>query len=150
MGYSDVATFRTSGNVVFRGDGAPSKLVERIEAGLAAAVGFEVPVYLRTADEIEAIAAHEPFKPRLVSRSGGKLQVMLLRHKPPAGARKQVLGLATVEDRFAFGERELYWLPSGGTRDSALKPDAVEELLGAMTMRTKGTIDALAAKYFGH
>jgi uncharacterized protein (DUF1697 family) len=148
MGFSDVATFRTSGNVVFQGD-APSKLVERIEAGLAEAVGFDVPTYLRTADEIEAIAGDEPFKPQLMSASRGKLQVLLLRHKPPASARRKALGLATDQDRLAFGERELYWLPSGGTRDSALKPGAVEELLGPMTMRTKGTIDALAAKYFG-
>lgn len=47
-----------------------------------------------------------------------------------------------------FGDRELYWLPSGGIRDSALNPKSIESLLGSTTMRTKGTIDELAAKYF--
>ena len=62
--------------------------------------------------------------------------------------RKEVLALATDEDRLAFGDRELYWLPSGGTRDATLNFRAVEKLVGPTTMRTKGTIDELAEKYF--
>ena len=59
-----------------------------------------------------------------------------------------MLELASDEDRLAFGERELYWLPSGGTQRSALDLKAIGALLGPTTMRTKGTIDQLAAKYF--
>ena len=33
-------------------------------------------------------------------------------------------------------------------RDSALDLKAVEELVGSWTMRTKGTVELLAAKYF--
>ena len=59
LGLEDVATFRASGNVVFSPPGreARAKLTARIEAGLAAGLGYEVPVYLRSAAEVAAIAA---------------------------------------------------------------------------------------------
>jgi uncharacterized protein (DUF1697 family) len=149
LGFSDVGTFRTSGNVAFGANReSSSELTTRIEDGLARSLGYEVAVFLRTAGEIRAIAAHEPFAPPLVEASKGKLQVALLSAKPPARTRKEVLALATDEDRLALGGRELYWLPSGGTADSALDLVAIEKLLGATTMRTKGTLDQLAAKYF--
>jgi uncharacterized protein (DUF1697 family) len=149
LGFGDVATFRTSGNVVFEAGREPAaKMTERIEAGLAKSLGYDVGIFLRTSNEIRALAEHQPFPRPLVEDSKGKLQVMLLSSKPSAPVQKDVLGHATNEDRLAFGSRELYWLPSGGTQTSALDQAAIGKLLGSTTMRTKGTIDQLAAKYF--
>ncbi len=149
LGLQDVDTFRTSGNVIFRVRREPgARVADRIEQGLAESLGWEVTVFLRTASEVQAIADHQPFSNTTLEGSEGKLQVVLLSTKPAARARKQVLALATDRDRLAFGERELYWLPSGGIRDSALNFRAIENLLGPTTMRTKGTVDKLAAKYF--
>ena len=149
LGLRNVATFRTSGNVVFDAAGeAVDELGARIEAGLEAALGYEVAVFLRTADELLAIAGREPFRSAQVDGSKGKLQVALLVGKPTAAARKSVLALATEDDALAFGDRELYWLPSGGTQESELDLKAIGKLLGLTTMRTKGTIDQMAAKYF--
>lgn len=149
LGFADVATFRTSGNVVFAAAGeSPEKLKERIEQRLERTLGDEVRVFLRTASEITTIAEHEPFPRSDTEASRGKLQVILLSSKPGARARREVLALATDEDRLAVGDRELYWLPSGGIRDSNLNATAVDGLLGPTTMRTKGTIENLAAKFF--
>jgi uncharacterized protein (DUF1697 family) len=113
MGFEDVASFRTSGNVVFEAGGeSAAKLTARIEKDLERALGHEARTFLRTRAEIEALAAAEPFERSLVEASKGKLQVSLLADKPAAGARKQIEALATEDDRLAFGERELYWLPS--------------------------------------
>lgn len=147
MGLREVATFRASGNVVFDGAEEPvDELAARIEAGLESSLGYEVAIFLRTAKEVRAIAAHAPFAPEA---SGGKLQVGMLSAKPAPSARKQVLALATDDDRLAFGERELYWLPSGGTQESALDLKTISTVLGVMTMRTKNTVEQMAAKYFG-
>ena len=149
-GFEDVATFRTSGNVVFDARReAAAKLERRIEAALAKSLGFDVTVFVRTASEIAALAEHEPFPPATVEASKGKLQVALLSSKPGAKARKEVLALATDEDRLDLGERELYWLPSGATQQSGLDMKTIDRLLHPMTMRTKGTIEQLAARYFG-
>ena len=144
-----MATFRTSGNVSFAAGREPiDQMARRIEQGLAKSLGYDVAIFLRTAREVQAMAAHEPFERALVDGSKGKLQVILLSEKPATRARDDVQALATDADRLAFGDRELYWLPSGGTLDSALDLKAIEKLLGPTTMRTKGTIEQMAAKYF--
>jgi uncharacterized protein (DUF1697 family) len=149
MGFGDVATFRTSGNVVFDAGGEPvSKLAQRIEEKLADTLGFEVASFVRTAADVRAIAEHQPFPPRVVKSSAGKLQVAMLASKPTAKVRRRALELATDEDRLAFADREVYWLPSGGTKEAALDMKTIEQLLGPTTMRTKGTLEQLAAKYF--
>ena len=149
LGFQGVATFRTSGNVVFEaGQESAVALTDRIETRLEESLGYEVAIFLRTASQIRRIAGHEPFAPALVDASKGKLQVMLLSSKPATRPRKQVLAWGTEQDRLAFGDRELYWLPSGGTRDSAVDVKAVERVLGPVTVRTMGTIEQLAAKYF--
>ena len=53
------------------------------------------------------------------------------------------------EDLLAISGRELYWLPSGGTRDAAIGPKSFDDLLGKTTMRTMGTIEQLESKFFG-
>ena len=72
----------------------------------------------------------------------------MLSAKPSAAKRKQVLALATDDDLLAFGKRELFWLPSGGTLESTLDRKAIDKLLGPTTMRTKGTVEQLTAKFF--
>ena len=148
LGFGEVATFRASGNVIFDADRERlADMAARIEAGLAKSLGYEVPVYLRTGAEVRAIADLQPFAPELVEASAGKLQVALLLASPTTKLREQVLALATDQDRLAIEGRELYWLPSGGIMDSTLSTGAMEAALGALTMRTKNTIEQLAAKY---
>ena len=142
----DVATFRASGNVLFGSDSGEKALTETIEAGLGEALGYEVPVFLRSGGEVAAIAAQEPFERKLIAASQGKLQVTLLRRQPAAAARRKVLDLATEEDRLAIEGRELYWLPSGGISDSGLDLKAIDAALGEGTMRTMGTVEQIAAK----
>jgi uncharacterized protein (DUF1697 family) len=144
VGLSDVATFRASGNVLFSGDATAARIEEAIERSL----GFVAAVFLRTADEVRAIAASEPFPAENVAASGGKLQVAMLPRKPTAAARKKVLALATADDALAFGARELYWLPSGGQMESELDLAAIEKLVGPTTRRTMGTVEQMAAKFF--
>jgi uncharacterized protein (DUF1697 family) len=150
IGFGDVQTFRTSGNVVLDAGREPAKrLTARLEAALLDSFGFEVQVFVRTAKELRAIAAQRPFPAAAVERSEGKLQVALLQKAPSASARKQVLALGTDEDRLAFEGRELYWLPSGRMRESGLNLRTVEGLTDPWTMRTKATLELLAAKFFG-
>jgi uncharacterized protein (DUF1697 family) len=144
-GAEEVATFRTSGNVVFE---ASRDMARALEQHLEKALRHEVVIFLRTASELKEIAAHEPFPAKKVDASKGKLQVSMLDKKPTAATQKKVLALATDQDQLAFGKRELYWLPSGGTLESELDRKALDELLGPTTMRTKGTVELLAAKFF--
>jgi uncharacterized protein (DUF1697 family) len=149
LGCEDVATFRASGNVIFAKAGRPSELAARLEAGLAEALGYEALVFLRSAKELLAIAAQAPFTAKQMKASKGKLQVALLTKKPSAAATKKSLALSTDDDRLAIDARELYWLPASGISESELEWKAIEAALGPTTVRTKGTIDQIAAKHFG-
>jgi uncharacterized protein (DUF1697 family) len=149
MGLEEVGTFRASGNVIFTaGRESEKKLIARVEKALREALGYDVTVFLRDEKELKAIAALQPFPPKKVERSKGKLQVSILPKTPPAKARDAVLAMATEDDPLAFGERELYWLPSGGQMESELDLNAIEKLVGPTTRRTMGTIEQIAAKHF--
>jgi uncharacterized protein (DUF1697 family) len=149
MGFEDVATFRTSGNVVFdAGRESAAKLADRIEKGLAEGLGFDVTILLRSGSEVRAIADHQPFPSEAVEASKGKLQVVMLQQKPGKEQRKDVEALATDDDSLAFRDRELYWLPKGGIRDAALNRGAMEKVFGPTTTRTKGTVELIAEKFF--
>ena len=71
-----------SGNVIFDApQHASAEFAAHVEEELRSSLGYEVPTFLRTADEVRAIAAHEVFSEEL-ERSGGKVQVALLRGEP--------------------------------------------------------------------
>jgi uncharacterized protein (DUF1697 family) len=148
MGFADVATFRASGNVVFAGEArSPEAVRKRIEAGLAEALGYAVPTFVRTAAEVHAIAAATPFESKQLQSSAGKLQVVLLSAPASREAQADALALAGDTDRLVFAGREVYWLPSGGVLDSPLDMTSIARVLGRTTIRTKGTVEQIAAKH---
>ncbi len=147
LGLSDVSCFRASGNVIFATEEkGEERLRRRIEAGLGESLGYAVPVFLRNAAELGAIAARSPFEAAVVSASKGKLQVAFLSAAPRNDARKRALALASDEDRLSIDGRELYWLPGGGISESELDLKTIEAAVGPWTMRTKGTVDQVSAK----
>jgi uncharacterized protein (DUF1697 family) len=150
IGLADVATFRASGNVVFTaaaGNGERG-LAELIEAELERLLGYPVTTFVRTGEELLAIAAAEPFDAATRERLHGKPQVMLLASEPGARARREALELGGDRDALVFGARELHWLPAGGVSESELDHAALARLLGPVTVRTRGTIEQIAMRHF--
>ncbi len=147
LGLDNVAAFLASGNVVFDAPDEDSEgLGSRIADGLAESLGYPVPTFLRTAAEVREIAAHEPFD-GAVGTLGGKVQVALLEAAPGGAVRDVVLTLATDADRLAIHGRELFWLPQGGISQSELDMAAIGKTVGRMTVRTKRTLERIAARY---
>lgn len=152
LGFAGVATFRASGNVILEApDGeAADAVARRLAAGLGAALAYDVPVFARDAERMRAIAAFAPFAPDELVASKGKPQVVLLGEPPSAAARRRALALAPPGDRFAFDGAELHWLPSAGLADTQLDLAALARVVGPTTVRTKGTVELIAAKWFAH
>jgi uncharacterized protein (DUF1697 family) len=149
IGLTDVKPFRASGNVAFTAPRKPAgELGSQLEEVLSRELGYEVATFVRTAAELEAICALEPFERARIEAGPGKLQVSLLAARPPARVRREVLAMSDERDLLAFGERELYWLPSGGILETALDMTAIEDALGPSTRRTKATLEQMAAKHF--
>lgn len=148
LGCEDIATFRASGNVVFAKSGRPVELTAQLEQGLAKALGYEVPVFLRSAKQLLAIAVQEPFDAKQLAASKGKPQIAFLVKKPSPAAAKRALALGSDADLLTLDRGELYWLPEGGLSESDLDHKALADALGPMTIRTKGTVEQIAAKCF--
>lgn len=150
LGFVDVATFRASGNVILGDpDGAPiADVARRLEEGLTQALAYDVPVFARDAEQMRAIAAATPFSAAQLAASSGKHQVVLLHDAPSASARSAALALLPDGDCFAFEGAALHWLPRGGLNETELDLKALAQALGRTTVRTKGTIELIAARWF--
>ena len=147
LGFENVTTFRASGNLIFDARRqSEATLTRRIDDALSESLGYDVRAFLRTAADVQAIAAHAPFPKKTVDVSGGKLQVALLRKRPPKAARDDVLSMATADDLLAIHGTELYWLPSGGQMQTELDLRAIDDLVGENTRRTKNMVSEIAQK----
>lgn len=71
LGLADVATYIQSGNVVFTstGSAAGAELAADIERAIAGTFGFDVPIVIRSADEMADVAGANPFLARGVEAS---------------------------------------------------------------------------------
>ena len=149
-GYANVTAFRASGNLIFDADReSATTLAQRVDEALTKDLGFEVRSFLRSAAQVRAIAAFEPFAPNVLAKSHGKLQVALLAKPLPRRTRHEVLALATDADPLAISGRELYWLPSGPTMQTDLDLRLLDTMVGENTRRTKSMIQEIAAKFLG-
>lgn len=148
LGMENATAYQAAGNVVFdSAERSAAKLTKRLEAGLERELAYPVPTFLRSAQEIHAIVACQPFSAEVIRESTGKLQVGLLREAPEDAARRGALSAATEDDRLAIHGRELYWLPARGVGRSELDWKTVDAHLGLMTVRTRGTLERLASKF---
>ncbi|PYC77811.1 DUF1697 domain-containing protein [Streptomyces tateyamensis] len=86
LGLTGVGSYIQSGNVFFRGEAGLDRaaLTARLEQHLEQALGFPVPVLLRTVDEVAAVLAAEPFAGVEVTPEV-RLNVVFLSEPLPAG-----------------------------------------------------------------
>jgi uncharacterized protein (DUF1697 family) len=145
-GFENVSTFRASGNVLFEAPGGGKPKQAEMESALEAELGFEVPVFVRSAAQLAKIAALEPFSAKQLKASKGKLQVAFLPKKPAKAKAAEALALELETDPLSLEGSELLWLPAAGTQKSDLNLKALERVVGPWTMRTMGTVEQIAEK----
>lgn len=150
LGFEDVAAYQAAGNVTFRcADAAADDLVaeERIDAALSAAYGFDAPTFVRSRSEVDATIERQPFTPAELAATAGKVQVSFLRRAPSVDAIAGLSDLVPDTDLVRVIGREWFWLPVEGISTSELPVGQIESLLGAMTMRTLGTLQRMSTKF---
>jgi uncharacterized protein (DUF1697 family) len=145
-GYRGVETFIASGNVIFdAAAGEPAALERRLEQILEADLGYPVGVFLRTIDEVVAIAEQELFG---TLPGGARIYVGVLRAAPSPAIRRRVEAMNTEVDTFRVRARELYWLCAVPSRRSIMSAAILEKTVGMpATFRNINTMRRLAAKY---
>lgn len=136
LGYTDVATFIASGNVLFtapaRGDHEG-----RLAAHLGERLGWPVPTFVRTAAEIVAAADARPFG--VVPE--GSTHIVAFCGTAPSTA---IEATSTDVDRFVVHGREVHWLIAGKLMDSKVTLPKLAKLIGPNTTRNITSLERLA------
>jgi uncharacterized protein (DUF1697 family) len=124
-----------------------AKIERTIEAALGEALGYEVATFVRTLDELAAVAAREPF-PRLRLDDAAAFIVGFLRAPLDPAVRDRLMALRTDIDDFHVDPREIYWLCRRTQRESTFSNAVFEKRVGVKTtFRNTTTIRKMAAKY---
>jgi len=146
LGFTDVETVIASGNVLFStSTRSVSALESRIERHLAAELGYEVATFIRSPDDMQAVAEFDPFPGEV--HEGHTLSIAFLKQHPGDEVAERLRGMRTDYDELLVHGRELYWLARGRSSDSTVWRTPMEKILGGpATSRNVTTVRKLAAK----
>ncbi len=136
-GFTQVRTYIASGNLVFRSPLSENEVKARLEEKLAAYAGNSVPVLVRTAEEMAAVIASNPFP----DVAGSRCLVIFLDGDPPGDTLTKATG--AQNERIALGQREIFVDYAEGIGDSKLNIPAAKEGTGR-NMNTVAKLVALA------
>lgn len=134
-GYANVRTYIASGNLLFESDLCESEVKAALETRLESYAGKPVPVLVRTAEEMTAILAANPF----ADANGSRYLVYFLDCSPASDIIDTVKG--RQGERIAWGVREIYVDYGENIRDTKLKFSAEK----SSTARNMNTVAKLVA-----
>ena len=142
-GCRDVRTYIQSGNVVFA---ASPRVADRIPGAVAKAVAkefrLEIPVVLRSAEELRRVAARNPFLERGVDPE--RLHVAFLAEAPGRARAASLDPKRSPGDDFLLRGREIYLhLPNGVARTKLTNAWFDSNLATTSTLRNWRTVQKL-------
>jgi uncharacterized protein (DUF1697 family) len=118
-GFAKVQTYIASGNVVFESDAGEAAVKETLESGLERFAGRKIGVVIRSAEEMTAVLAGNPFR----DAPGNRVMAIFLDTPPPVGALEAATGIQ--DEQMRLGRREIYvYYPSGMGRSKLRIPAA--------------------------
>ncbi len=137
LGLEEVRTYIQSGNIIFKSTVKNSDLETKIEKSIKAKFGFDVPVIIRTSQELETAADKNPFyKP---NSDINKLHLTLLKEKPATENIKQTEMYDYKPDKFVIDDKDIFIFCDGQYHQSKLTNNFFEKKLnvGATTRNWK-------------
>jgi uncharacterized protein (DUF1697 family) len=150
LGFTNVATFIASGNVIFTSKTTDTpKLEKQIEAKLEKSLGYEVDTFVRTRTEVAAIAACNPFTRADRENPAHTIHTGFLHAALTPVQRGGLLACRTETDEFCVAGREFYWLCRIRSHESKVwaSPSLRALKLPTSSMRNLTTVRKLAALY---
>ena len=144
MHFERVTTYIQSGNVVF---GAPSaetgELQTRIKSRLLKTFGFDIPVVIRTADELEEVTKRNPFK-KIDAAKGEHLYVSFLSDTPAKAAVGELKKVESDVDDIRPSGKEVYILCRKSYAKTIFSNSLIEKKLGvSSTTRNWNSVQKL-------
>jgi len=137
-------TYIQSGNIVFRSPhGKLGAVAARLEQEIESLFGFHSDAIFRSAEEMRAVIAANPFA-RRTDVAGNRLLVTFLREEPSAESRNKALALADRvrgPEELHFSGRELFiFFPEGMGRSKLPVPAIEKQMATPGTARNWNTV----------
>jgi uncharacterized protein (DUF1697 family) len=149
MGFTQVATFIASGNIIFSSKrGEPARLEAEIAAHLEKKLGYPVDTFVRTGDEVVALARAQVFE--VEPSDTATIHVALLQEPLSKDKAKAFEAITTPHDQVRVRGREYWWLCQDiRTSESEFwtLPQVRALKLPTATMRNLTSIRKLVAKH---
>jgi uncharacterized protein (DUF1697 family) len=116
LGYTDVATYINSGNLIFSSTKKAAALEREISAAIKQRFGTNTDVAVRTPAQLRKILDANPYP----DGSPSQVTVAFLTKAAPAQAKQRVAEMATDAEPFTFAGSEVYVHYSNGLGRSKL------------------------------
>ena len=143
LGYSNISTYIQSGNVIFDYDRIveAKELEEKIQEAIFDTYGFEVPVIIRSVNEIEHSILNNPF---LDSNEIERLYLTFLKETPNTINLEKINEYNSPTDNFKIMDKDVFISCSGKYSDSKLTNTFFEKKLKVTaTTRNWKTVNKL-------
>ncbi|MEM9589060.1 MAG: DUF1697 domain-containing protein [Planctomycetota bacterium] len=149
LGHQNVGTYIASGNIVFESTKRKKSLIEDTASrALQQTLGYDVNVFVRSADEVATIADTEHF--RSDEACSAAINVGLMRNSLDAATAESLESVQTKQDSFRVIGSEFYWICNTKISESKVwdLPEIKQLALPKCTLRNISTIRKLVAKFF--
>jgi uncharacterized protein (DUF1697 family) len=130
LGWTDVATYIQSGNVVFTAPGEPEALETALEEAIAARFGFAAPVIVRTAAQWAKYPPGNPF-PKAAADEPHRLMLVLSKQPPAETAEAAIQARALHGERIRRAGDALWFHYPSGQADTKLTPNLIDRAVGS-------------------
>lgn len=139
LGFKEVVTYIQSGNVVFSSS-EKDGLAVKISEGIKSKYGWDVPVLIKTASEIESVLSNCPFSEEKKEKS----YFTLFNETPSEKNIEEVSQLSYPNEEFVISPMCLYFFCATGYGRTKMNVNFVEKKLKVTaTTRNFRTLDKL-------
>lgn len=148
LGYEQVETFVNTGNVIFESAvTSSSDLAAAIAVAIEPLLGFKSEVFVRSMDELRAIAAQAAtFLPKVPTN--GELNIGLLAADLTAVQEAALLALCGTTDELVATGQAIYWVCQVAQNKSKISNGVLEQKLKLRTtLRRSTVVESLLAEY---
>ena len=141
LGYTDVATYINSGNLIFDSNKKAATLEREIAAAITETFGLRIDVAVRTPAQLKKILADNPYP----DGNPSQVTVAFLTKSAPASAKEKVTAIATEAEPFTFAGQDVYVHYSNGLGTSKLA-ERFSAIIGvSSTVRNINTVTKIVA-----
>jgi uncharacterized protein (DUF1697 family) len=137
LGYSDVATFINSGNLIVSSPKKAATVEQEISKAIKDTFGRSIDVTVRTPAQLKKVLAENPYP----DGNPSQVTVAFLTKAPAKDAKDRVAAVAKNHEPFAFARQEVYVNYSQGIGKSKLA-EKFSDIIGvSSTVRNIRTVE---------